>query len=134
MNTNTLTQKSDIVGIVASGLCLVHCLLTPVLFVAKTCSASCCAGAPSWWLWFDLAFLLVSFFAVSKTTDSTSKKWVKYGLWTSWALLALVVFNEQLGLVYLSKYISFIPAISLVGLHIYNLKYCRCNQDACCVD
>ena len=41
----------DFIGALASSLCLVHCLLTPVLFIVKACtsSASCCAGAPVWW-------------------------------------------------------------------------------------
>lgn len=132
MITNTLSNKSDLVGIIASGLCLVHCLLTPVLFVAKSCSVSCCDAAPSWWLWFDVAFLFVAFFAVRKTTTTTTKKWVEYALWISWSLLALMIINEQLGLLKIARVISFLPAISLVIFHLYNLKYCQCKGEQCC--
>ncbi len=32
--------ESDIVGAVASGLCALHCIATPFLFIAQSCSTS----------------------------------------------------------------------------------------------
>jgi len=28
--------------------------------------------------------------------------------------------------------IKFIPAMALVVLHIYNMKYCQCSENECC--
>ena len=40
----------DKIGIISSSLCMIHCLGTPFIFVAKACSATCCSDAPTWWL------------------------------------------------------------------------------------
>ena len=47
------------------------------------------------------------------------------GLWLSWILLALVLINEKINVIIISKQIIYIPALSLIGLHIYNLKCCQ---------
>ena len=49
----TLNIKSDTIGALASGLCMVHCLATPFFFIASACSASCCSNTPLWWQWMD---------------------------------------------------------------------------------
>jgi len=79
-----LKINADLIGAGASTLCTIHCLATPFLFLASTCTKSCCSAAPSWWLWIDYAFLLISFFAIYKSTRITSKFWIKPTLWMSW--------------------------------------------------
>jgi len=32
----------------------------------------------------------------------------------------------------LGELVVYIPAIALVGLHLYNRKYCKCEDDTCC--
>ena len=49
--------KSDALGAIASGLCILHCLATPFFFIASACSLSCCNNAPLWWQWMDYVFL-----------------------------------------------------------------------------
>ena len=51
----------DNLGIIASTLCMIHCIGTPFLFIAKACSTTCCADAPLWWKAIDYAFLIISF-------------------------------------------------------------------------
>ena len=46
-------KNSDTFGALASTLCLIHCILTPLLYVL-----------PLWWKGLNLVFLLISFFAV----------------------------------------------------------------------
>ena len=55
-----LKQKSDLIGAIASFICMIHCLATPFLFIASACSKSCCAAAPKWWVWLDFVFLSLS--------------------------------------------------------------------------
>ena len=33
---------------------------------------------------------------------------------------------------YESANIKFIPAFFLIGLHLYNMKYCQCESNECC--
>jgi len=127
-------EKSDSIGVMASGLCLIHCLATPFLFVAKTCAMSCCAAAPIWWVLLDYVFLIVSFFAVYWSTLTTSNDKVKSALWISWFVLSFILINEQIQLIFLSKYAIHLPAFALVSLHIYNLKYCQCQDRQCCAE
>jgi len=129
---NLATTKTDQVGIIASALCMIHCLATPFLFIAKSCSATCCEAAPSWWVSLDYLFLLISFFAIYHSSKNTSSSWAKYALWISWSSLLILLINEKLQFLSVSVYTIYIPAIMLVLFHVYNLKYCQCKSDTCC--
>ena len=127
-------KKPDSIGVMASGLCLIHCLATPFLFMAKTCAVSCCASAPIWWVLIDYLFLFVSFFAVYWSTLSTSNRLIKFALWLSWFLLSFVLINEQMQWVAIPRYAIHLPAFAFVSLHIYNIKYCQCKETQCCTE
>tara|TARA_B000000477_G_C6053426_1_gene211232 strand:+ start:320 stop:715 length:396 start_codon:yes stop_codon:yes gene_type:complete len=129
---NFSINKSDAVGAISSGLCMIHCLATPFFFVAAACSKSCCADAPSWWLWIDYLFLGISFMAVLYSTKTIKVSFVKYGLWISWVGLLLFILNVSYGYWDVSDNFKFIPAFSLIGFHLYNLRYCKCEKDKCC--
>lgn len=125
--------NTDLIGAFASSLCMIHCIATPFLFIAQTCSATCCDAAPTWWRWLDYVFLAVSFIAVWQTSKTSSKNWVKYALWLSWTLLLSTILIEKLALLHLPEGTIYLPALALVGLHFYNLKYCQCAEDKCCL-
>lgn len=129
---NITTLKTDKVGIIASTLCMIHCIATPFLFLAKSCSASCGEASPNWWISLDFIFLLVSFFAIYQSSKNTSKIWLKYAMWTSWTFLLTILLNEKFYVISLFEYAIYFPAMMLVVLHIYNLKYCQCKTDTCC--
>jgi len=126
-------NRSDSIGALASGLCLIHCIATPFIFLAQTCSAICCDTAPAWWTSIDFLFIGISFFAVYRSAKNTSKIWMSTTLWISWIALCLVILNEKLALISLPESTIYIPAIALVLLHLYNRKYCQCKDDTCCV-
>ena len=125
--------KFDAIGAFASGLCMVHCIATPFFLIASACSASCCSSAPLWWQWLDYLFLFISFFAIIQASRSTTSELIKYGLWISWILLFLFIINVKMEWVYLAENLKFIPAFTLVGLHLYNMRYCQCDIDECCL-
>ncbi|MCT4630966.1 MerC domain-containing protein [Winogradskyella sp.] len=133
MVTKILKQThSDAIGAFASGLCLIHCIATPFLFIAQTCSATCCDTAPIWWSMIDYLFIGISFFAVYWSAKNSSKKWINYTLWLSWLTLCLVILNEKLELITLPESSIYLPAIALVIMHLYNRKHCKCKNDKCC--
>jgi hypothetical protein len=121
-----LLQKPDTLGAFSSALCLVHCLMTPLLFIAQASSACCGTLVPTWWKSIDYLFLVISFFAVRRSTKTTSKNYMKPALWISWALLFTAIINENLKLIDLPEIFTYTPALSLVALHLYNSKYCHC--------
>ena len=126
-------KKYDTIGALSSGLCIIHCLATPFFFIAATCSTSCCNTTPLWWQWIDYAFLLISFVAVKQAAFSTKFKLIKYGLWISWIILFLLILNIKFSWFYISSQnIKFIPAFTLIVLHLYNLRYNKCPTNNCC--
>ena len=129
---NISIRKYDSLGALASGLCMIHCIVTPFLFIASACTVSCCSATPLWWQWIDYAFLGISLFAVINASKSTVNKFIKYGLWISWIGLFLFLLNAKFLWFSLSINLKYIPALSLVSLHIYNLRFGKCKNDECC--
>ncbi|NRB60346.1 MAG: MerC domain-containing protein [Winogradskyella sp.] len=131
LNSPLKNSNSDFIGAFASGLCLIHCIATPFIFIAQSCSATCCDSAPTWWKAIDFLFIIISFFAVYFSAKESSKYWMKYALYSSWFLLLLVIINERIELLHLPEGSVYIPAIALIGFHLYNKKYCQCNDKHC---
>lgn len=127
-------EKPDSIGAMASTLCLIHCVTTPIIFIAQSCSVSSCSNVPAWWGSIDYVFLIISFFAVYRTTKTTALNWIKPAFWLSFSLLVAVIGNEKLGLFHLNENVIYVPAMALIALHLYNKKYCQCQQDKCCTN
>ncbi|MTI29569.1 MerC domain-containing protein [Xanthovirga aplysinae] len=127
------SQRSDEFGAVTSGLCFVHCLVTPFLFVVQASYSIHDEATPLWWSSIDFLFLGISFLAVYWSARKTSKQWIKYAFVLSFIFLAFVILNEKFEGFHLVEEIIYLPALSLIFLHIYNKKYCQCKKDECCV-
>jgi hypothetical protein len=128
-------EKTDTLGAVASFLCLLHCIATPfiIAFIPSLFVNGSDMGIVGWKN-IDFIFLAVSFFAVSRSSKTTHKQFIKIGLWISWICLFLLIFNEKFEWSSLLESITYASALSLSALHIYNLKYCKCESDSCCAD
>lgn len=126
--------KSDLLGAIASGLCAVHCLATPFLFMAQSCSVSGCSElSPSWWSSIDYVFIGITFLAVYQSGKNTHAPWLKYALYVSWGILSLLIINEKLVFWPLPGLWKYSMAFILITLHLYNLKLCKCAEESCCV-
>ncbi len=75
----------------------------------------------SLWHLLDYLFLIVSFFAIYKTATRTRKNWLKIGFWSSWFFLLTLLINEKLTVLELSESLIYLPTISIIILHSYNL-------------
>ncbi len=131
---NLTINKSDSLGALAGTLCMLHCFATPFLFVAMAGSADYSGEAPTWWVSINYAFLIISFFAVYRSVQTTSRSFMKPLFWVSWVVLSLVIVNEQFSWLELSEAVTYFAATFLVILHLYNRRYCHCKTDHCCVD
>lgn len=138
INKFKLTTKSrlnsDMIGAIASGLCVIHCIATPFLFVAQSCSVTkkCCSAGPTWWSAIDYIFIVITFFAVYQSTKNTTKEWLKYAMFVNWAVLTFLVINEKISFLAIADWGKYLAAGMLIILHFYNLKYCQCAGDTCC--
>ena len=129
---NISLRKPDTIGAIVSTLCVVHCLLTPLLFVAQSYTATHSHEAPFWWKNLDYLFILISVIAVYESTKKSTNKLIKAGLWMSWIMLFLLILNEKLVWIKLDEIITYCVALTLSMLHICNLNYCQCETENCC--
>ncbi|MBT7574408.1 MAG: MerC domain-containing protein [Flavobacteriaceae bacterium] len=129
---NISLRKPETIGAIVSTLCVVHCLLTPLLFVAQSYTATHSHEAPFWWKNLDYLFILISIIAVYESTKKSTNKLIKAGLWISWIMLFLLILNEKLVWIELDEIITYSVALTLSMLHIYNLNYCQCETENCC--
>ena len=129
---NISLRKPETIGAIVSTLCVVHCLLTPLLFVAQSYTATHSHEAPFWWKNLDYLFILISVIAVYESTKKSTNKLIKAGLWISWIMLFLLILNEKLVWIEFDEIITYAVALTLSMLHIYNLNYCQCETENCC--
>jgi hypothetical protein len=115
----------DVLGACASGLCLIHCIATPFLFVAQTGLHQYLSdhkAAPVWWVYIDILALVISLIAIYFSAKSATDTWFKVILYASWLLLAFIILNEKLELLKIAEFMIYFPSIALVTLHLLNLK------------
>ena len=129
-----LSLPFDTIGMFAGILCTIHCLATPLLFIAKACSTTCCSDAPVWWIMIDYLFLLISFIAIYFISKSLTIKWLKVSFWISWIILLFTILDHSFGIFILPQNFIYIPSSLIISLHFYNLKFCKCKTDTCCLD
>ena len=131
LSNYTSAKKADYFGILASGLCLLHCFATPFIFIVRSCSAACCSESPTWWKTIDYLFLIVSLIAVKQVFKTSQNKLLKSGFAVSWVALLILILNENFAMFSIFKHAVFIPAFSLILLHVYNIKLCKCEKNCC---
>lgn len=129
---NITIKKPDNLGVIASVLCFLHCLATPLLFALQATSAESLQSAPFWWKNIDFLFLGLGFLAIFHSSKKSTNNTIKIALWSIWILLALLVINEKVHFLHIPEIIMYVTALSLSALHIYNLKYCQCKDEHCC--
>ena len=119
------TNNSDFFGALTCSLCLLHCISTPLILISFTSLNTKLSMSYSWWSNFDYVFIFISFFMVYFSSRVTTVKMMKYLFWLSWGILFLIIINEKTELFQFSEYTTYIDALALSLLHIYNLKYCK---------
>lgn len=119
------TNNSDFFGVLTCSLCLLHCISTPLILISFTSLNTELSMSYSWWSNFDYVFIFISFFMVYFSSRVTPVKMMKYLFWLSWGILFLIIINEKTELFQFSEYTTYLAALALSLLHIYNLKYCK---------
>ena len=126
-------KHPDTVGAINSSLCVAHCFATPFLFLTQAQTSLVeLSSVPLWWQLLNYVFIIVSFFAIKRTVKNSSNELVKYLLWASWVLLSALILNEEFEIMHMPELLTYFAGISLASLHIYNLKYCQCEDENCC--
>ena len=128
--TKSLSVHPDNVGATFSLLCAAHCFATQLLFITQ----SHLLTVPGWWQVLNYIFLTLSFLAVYKSAQNSSSQLIKVLLYVSWSFLAFLLISEEFHLLHLPEPITYFTGFTLAFLHIYNKKYCKCNDQECCIE
>lgn len=125
------SNYSDLLGAAASGMCVVHCAVTPLLFAAKPILKHAAGehvqthGSTLWGA-FDYIFLLLSFLAVYYSTRHTNHRSLKWVLWVSWGVFAVGILFEAFHLSY-GHWLMYGGSIALVVGHWVNYWHCQAS-------
>ncbi len=116
-------QRADYIGITGSILCIVHCLVTPVLVMTSTLlnHDSLRLG----FLSLDYVFIAVNMVAVWSASRHTSRQ-ITIALWGFLVLFAGGLLLEDVHEGF--EYLAYAASIGLVITHIANIRHCRTHH------
>ncbi|MDR6458124.1 hypothetical protein J2786_001217 [Chryseobacterium vietnamense] len=102
----------DAVGISAAVLCLIHCIVFPLLLIVPL--------GISHNPYIDLAFLFIGAVVVYRITKKMENRWLKFLFWISLSLIFISILTDFLFEVHLP--LIYIGAAGLITGHIINFK------------
>lgn len=113
-------KNADLIGLTSSFLCIVHCLVFPVLVALSYFTVS--TEVFEHWHALDYIFIGLSFFAVRFAVSRTSKSTMRIAFWATFlifsaALLAHEMFPWML-------LVSLAASLVLMVLHLINHRTC----------
>mgnify|MGYP005717468239 FL=1 len=126
-------KYSDKVGVASNILCMLHCFATPFIFFSQTQTVHIGHDIPFAWQIINYFFIAVSGIAVYYSTKNSTNNIVKLLMVVSWSILSFLIISEGLELFHLPEIFTYLSASFLSLLHIYNLKYCTCDDEECCI-
>ena len=87
------TRNSDYIGAIAGVLCIIHCIITPLLFIIN---AELATTQTLFALQFiGYIFLIISFFAVYRSALNTTNNKVKFLFFLIWGCLLFLILIES---------------------------------------
>ena len=127
-----IIRNSDRIGVVSSGLCMLHCFATPFLFLSQSSLIFISVDFKLTWFILNYFFLFISFIAIYHSVKNSSNRFIRIFLYLFWVVLSGLIINESLEIFSIPEAATYFSASSLICLHIYNLRYCRCDDEDCC--
>lgn len=118
-----LRHKADYFGITGSVLCLIHCLVTPVLVMTSTLLSH--ESLRVGFLSLDYVFIAINIVAVWSAARHTSRA-IARSLWGFLGLFTLGLLLEPTHDAF--AYLAYAASLGLVGTHIANIRHCRNNH------
>ncbi|GAB3563862.1 hypothetical protein GCM10027578_08310 [Spirosoma luteolum] len=116
-------RYADYVGITGSVLCLIHCLITPILVLTSTLlnHDTLRVGLVS----LDYVFIGVNILAVWSASRHTSPA-IGWALWAFLALFSAALLAESYHPLF--AYLAYAASLGLVIAHLANIRYCRSHH------
>jgi sensor histidine kinase YesM len=120
MKQRLINFKSDYLGIISAGLCLIHCILLPILFAVQAIDFEHDVEGSFKW---DYIFLIVSFYAVYHSAKHSHLVLIRTLFWATFSILSLCILLESISEIF--EYLIILTSVGLVVLHLINLRYCQ---------
>jgi len=115
LKTSKINSVFDFTGIASAGICLVHCIATPILIALGASIFN-----EDWILY---VFLILSFMSAFQATQNVINKKITIAIWASfWGFLFSSLLHDS-SRIFL--YISHLCSLSLIICHIANIRYCN---------
>ncbi|MGB0863849.1 MAG: MerC domain-containing protein [Saprospiraceae bacterium] len=137
MEDKNLQNNSDLIGMISSGLCLIHCLAMPFVLGWYTFSehahhdhvghvhAHASVGGFNW----DYFFILLALVAVLfSTRGHAASTLVKSLLWVFFAMFAIGIGFEAFGVFF--QILGYTASLGLIATHWINYRECRNHSHA----
>lgn len=102
----------DAVGISAAALCLIHCIVFPLLMIIPL--------GISHNPYIDLAFLIIGAVVVYRITRNMDSKWLRFLFWASIILISVSVLADLIFEIHIP--LIYAGAVGLITCHIINFK------------
>ena len=127
-----IIRNSDRIGAISFGLCMLHCFATPFLFLSQSSLIFISVDFTLTWFILNYFFLFISFIAIYHSVKNSTNRFIRIFLYLFWVVLSGLIINESLEIFSIPEAATYFSASSLICLHIYNLRYCRCDDEDCC--
>jgi hypothetical protein len=118
-------KNPDLIGILASSLCLIHCLITPFLFLSNFLIMIRTSGgeheALLLWKVLEFAFLILSFWAIHRVTHQKKSPWISFAMYTAWMILVISVLLELADVHFFEDQPKYMAAAVLIIVHLYHI-------------
>lgn len=125
MKFDFLSRKADYLGITGSVLCIVHCLVTPVLLMTTALLQD--TAVRIGFLSLDYVFIGVNAAAVYFATRSHNvPAGIKRGLWGSLTLFAAAILLESYNPLF--RYVAYAASAGLILTHLANIRQHRLSH------
>ncbi|RRB09906.1 MerC domain-containing protein [Larkinella knui] len=121
MKLKTLNRKADYIGISGSVLCIIHCLITPILLVSSSFLTN--DTVRFGYLSLDYLFIGVNIVAVYFATRHFTTPAVKACLWFFLTVFAVAIVLEDVNEAF--EYLGYAASLGLVLTHLTNIRLHR---------
>ena len=111
------SRKLDFIGIIASTVCIIHCLLTPLVVILFS------EVVKEKYEYINFLFLAISLVSVVLSVKTTNHQVIKVLLIYFWIQLSVGLLFEELNFVF--SILMYFAAVGLIATHIWNIKYCK---------
>lgn len=121
MKLEVINRKADYIGISGSVLCIIHCLITPILLVSSSFLANDTVRVG--YLSLDYIFIGVNIVAVYFATRHFTTPAIKIGLWFFLSVFAVAIILEDVSETF--EYLGYAASLGLVLTHLTNIRLHR---------